>query len=299
MLNGNTFHLSSQETFGILAQKWFMLIGMSNQTLLSGVKTAPHRFNRYEIKYLVAESDVPALREQLKSRMYTDPLSPSGGYRVESLYFDSPDLRCYQEKIEGLKFRRKYRIRTYGDGVLTPESMVAVEIKQRVNKVTQKRRLDLPFFHALALGDSTGGAVGAEVDVDKLLEISPENQHALIREMASFAKNYRLRPIATTTYRREAYVGVDTESGARVTIDHGVAGRDRDFLLGQELDDRPTVDQQLAVVEIKCDERVPFWLTDMTAQLQMSVIRMSKYCETIEAFDRRPASAAGLVEQIF
>ncbi|BAV21848.1 hypothetical protein KaCgl_17710 [Corynebacterium glutamicum] len=116
-----------------------MLIGMSNQTVnqavSSGVKVSPHRFNRFEIKYLIPEQDVPALREQLATRMSTDPLSPPGGYRVESLYFDSADLRCYTEKIEGLKFRRKLRIRTYGDGVLTPESTVSVEIKQRVNKV--------------------------------------------------------------------------------------------------------------------------------------------------------------------
>ncbi|ANE02820.1 polyphosphate polymerase domain-containing protein [Corynebacterium crudilactis] len=280
-----------------------MLIGMTNQTVnqavWSGVKASPHRFNRFEIKYLIPEQDVPALREQLATRMSTDPLSPPGGYRVESLYFDSADLRCYTEKIEGLKFRRKLRIRTYGDGVLTPESTVSVEIKQRVNKVTQKRRLDLPFIYALALGDSTGAAVGEQVDVEKLLEISPENQHALIHEMASFAKNYRLRPIATTKYHREAFVGADAEASSRVTIDHGVSGRDRDFLLGQELEDRPTVAQGLAVVEIKCDERVPFWLTDMTAQLEMSVIRMSKYCETIEAFHNRPASAFGAVDPIF
>ncbi|BAV21849.1 hypothetical protein CGBL_0100900 [Corynebacterium glutamicum] len=165
--------------------------------------------------------------------------------------------------------------------------------------ITQKRRLDLPFIYALALGDSTGAAVGEQVDVEKLLEISPENQHALIHEMASFAKNYRLRPIATTKYHREAFVGADAEASSRVTIDHGVSGRDRDFLLGQDLEDRPTVAQGLAVVEIKCDERVPFWLTDMTAQLEMSVIRMSKYCETIEAFHNRPASAFGAVDPIF
>ncbi|WP_231686452.1 polyphosphate polymerase domain-containing protein [Corynebacterium deserti] len=279
---------------------------MSNQTAIkpavaaaSGVKTSPHRFNRFEIKYLIPEHEVPALREQLAERMYTDPLSPPGGYRVESLYFDSPDLRCYTEKIEGLKFRRKFRIRSYGEGVLGPNSKVSAEIKQRVNKVTQKRRLDLPFIYALALGDSTGVAVGERVDVDKLLASVPEVQHNLVREIASFAQNYRLRPIATTKYHREAFVGVDAEASSRVTIDHGVSGRDRDFLLGQDFDDRPTVTPGIAVVEIKCDERVPFWLTDMTAQLEMSVIRMSKYCQTIEAFNNRPASALGSVDPIF
>ena len=65
-----------------------MLIGMSNQivnqAVWPGVKASPHRFNRFEIKYLIPEQDVPALREQLATRMSTDPLSPPGGYRVES-----------------------------------------------------------------------------------------------------------------------------------------------------------------------------------------------------------------------
>lgn len=263
------------------------------------VKPAPHRFNRYEIKYLVAEADVPALRAELSTRLATDPLAPEGGYRVESLYFDSPDLRFYREKIEGLKFRRKLRIRRYGDGSVAEEEPVSIEIKQRVNRVTQKRRLDLGFADALALCDSTGGATGNAVDTAELIESLPERDHGLIREIASFVAVNRLRPIATTTYRREAFVGADAEAGARVTIDHGVAGRDRDFLLGNPTaEDRPTVDPQLAVVEIKVDERVPFWLTDLTAQQGMAVIRMSKYCQTIEAFDLRPASATGAVQQI-
>jgi len=53
---------------------------------------------------------------------------------VTSLYYDTADLRFYWEKIEGSRFRRKLRMRLYGEpsecGEHTP---VQIEIKQRVN----------------------------------------------------------------------------------------------------------------------------------------------------------------------
>jgi hypothetical protein len=50
------------------------------------------------------------------------------------------------------------------------------------------------------------------------------------------------------------------------------------------------VPARLAVVEFKANERVPYWLTDLTAELNMSVVRMSKYCQSVEAFGRAPRS---------
>lgn len=105
-----------------------------------------HSFNRYEIKYLLDEFRVPDLRAALAARMGSDPFSPQGGYPVTSLYYDTEDLRFYWEKIEGLRFRRKLRMRLYGrPAECTDETPVQVEIKQRVNRVTQKRRIALPY----------------------------------------------------------------------------------------------------------------------------------------------------------
>src|SRR3546814_1312404 len=50
-----------------------------------------------------------------------------------------------------------FRSRHYGTADdLTPESDVFVEIKQRVNRVTQKRRVSLPYRDALALCSPEG-----------------------------------------------------------------------------------------------------------------------------------------------
>jgi hypothetical protein len=73
-----------------------------------------HAFNRYEIKYLVDVAAVPQLCEDLTSRLDPDEQGPAG-YGVWSLYYDTPGLRFYWEKIEGIRFRRKLRIRHYGE----------------------------------------------------------------------------------------------------------------------------------------------------------------------------------------
>lgn len=59
----------------------------------------------------------------------------------QSLYFDTPDLRCYHDHRRGRRIRHKVRIRHYPD-----RSLSFLEIKSKRNeRVTDKHRLDLPF----------------------------------------------------------------------------------------------------------------------------------------------------------
>lgn len=74
-----------------------------------------HDFNRYELKYLVPTTQNEEVRAELASRMHRDRNAGPSGYGVWSLYYDTDRLRFCYEKIEGLKFRRKLRIRRYGE----------------------------------------------------------------------------------------------------------------------------------------------------------------------------------------
>lgn len=246
-----------------------------------------HSFNRYEIKYLLDEFKVPALREELAAHMATDRFSPQGGYPVTSLYYDTTDLRFYWEKIEGLRFRRKLRMRLYGHPTAcTDETSVHVEIKQRVNRVTQKRRIALPYRVARQWLD------GRE-------SISHSgSQKGFVDEVTTLIGNLDLRPIVTTGYLREAFVGRDADLGLRVTIDHKVHGRDRDFHFASGAQNRFIIPPKLAIVEIKANERVPYWVTDLAARVQMSVVRISKYCQSVEAFGLSPRSRVGAAEVV-
>ncbi|MDW5323713.1 polyphosphate polymerase domain-containing protein [Plantactinospora sp. KLBMP9567] len=241
--------------------------------------SALHAFNRYEIKYLMPSTAVPALRTELARRLDVDSHGVGGGYGVWSVYYDTRDLRFYWEKIEGLRFRRKLRVRHYGDrSTVDDDSTVFVEIKQRINRVTQKRRVALPYHLARELCDR------------RVMVAHEPGQRAFLEEVLDLLCRLDLRPVAMTGYQREAFVGRDAEVGLRVTVDHRVRGRDRDFHLGADAENRLIVPARLTVVELKANERVPYWLTDLAAGLSMSVVRISKYCQSVEAFGRVPRS---------
>jgi hypothetical protein len=46
----------------------------------------------------------------------------------------------------------------------------------------------------------------------------------------------------------------------------------------------------LVVMEIKVNERVPHWLTDMIAAHNLQLARFSKYCRSIEAAQNMPST---------
>ncbi|SCF82709.1 VTC domain-containing protein [Streptomyces sp. Ncost-T10-10d] len=122
---------------------------------------------------------------------------------MRSLYYDSPQLRFYWEKIEGLKFRRKLGVRHYGnlDGV-TDESPVCVEIKQRVNRVTQKRRITLPY------------CVARQLCNDRVMVGHSAKESAFIQEVLELVVRLDPQPTAITGYQREALAATGTFTSA-------------------------------------------------------------------------------------
>lgn len=238
-----------------------------------------HAFNRYEIKYLVDAAMAEDLRAEMETRLDRDRHSGEQGYGIWSVYYDTRHLRFYWEKIEGLRFRRKLRIRHYGDRfAVGADTLVYVEIKQRVNRVTQKRRVRLPYGEALRLCD------GREmVEHDR-------SSRGFLEEVLDLVCRLDLRATAMTGYQRHAYVGREADVGLRVTFDRRVRGRDRDFHLGADAENRLIVPPRKAIMEVKANERVPYWLTDLTAKRNLQVVRVSKYCQSVEAYGLAPRS---------
>lgn len=245
-----------------------------------GGLAAIRAFNRFELKYLADRRLVASFRDQLAARLDRNPHGLDGFYPVCSCYYDSRDLRAYWEKIDGERFRRKLRIRHYGNpDELGDDTPVWVEVKQRVNRVTQKRRARLPYAEALRLCAGREPADGEPGD------------RAAIEEVQALVGRLGLRPIAVVGYAREAFLGRDEESGLRVTIDSRIRGRDRDRDLRAAADHRFIIPPHRSVVEIKVNERVPSWLTDLVARNNLSVTRISKYCQSVQAFGLAPRSA--------
>jgi SPX domain protein involved in polyphosphate accumulation len=241
------------------------------------------RFNRYELKYIVPMAKVDAICEDLKGFTVPDDHDGERGYRIVSLYYDSPDHDCFWAKIEGLKFRRKLRLRVYPAGDIERTTAGMVEIKQRMNRTVQKRRLELPLAEAelLCAGTLPRG------DLDPLdLQVATEVQY-MVRAM-------HLRPTCITTYMRRAFVGGLYDSGLRITFDMNVGGRAHALEVGLSASNRLFLPPDWSIMEVKANDTVPDWVTSLLGRHGCQIHRVSKYCAVLVNERRMSAMALAM-----
>lgn len=232
------------------------------------------RFNRYEIKYAIPVKSFGSLKPDLERFLGRDAHGgESGFYSIASLYFDTPDLDCYRNKLDGLLFRRKLRIRVYPN---KPDGVAFVEIKQRVNRTVQKRRL------AMTLADAYAMCSGS-----MRFKLSEADDQEVADEVHYLVTSLRLRPKNIIAYTRQAYEGHTVDPGMRLTFDTLIRTRRADFDLEVAQPTQIAFPAQLSIMEVKANERVPHWLVSLLARHQCNLTRVSKYCNGISAIANR------------
>ena len=252
---------------------------------MNDVSSAIRRFNRFELKYLLPIEAVGPFRHALGAYLRPDSYGDDEGtYAVSSLYYDSPGYRFYWEKMEGIKFRRKLRIRHYEtQAELTLDTRVFVEIKQRLDRVTQKRRAVLTYRDALRLCN------------ERVIPDHRPQDRSVIEEIHSLVWQYNVRPTSLVSYLRQAYIGADYDVGLRITFDTNLRYRPRDLQLHSRCMGHFMVPPGIVVMEIKVNERIPYWLTELVGKHNFRLVRVSKYCQSLEAGDRVPRSRYHIV----
>jgi SPX domain protein involved in polyphosphate accumulation len=229
---------------------------------------AIRQFNRYELKYLVHSSQVPRIVDDLSRQMTPDLHGDaSGSYIITSLYYDSAGLHMFHSKLIGANYRRKLRVRVYGKTPEDPDNIAMAEIKQRLARTTQKRRVLLPLGEAFQLcaGKDTRHWQDPE-DARVAAEIS-----ALVQSM-------QLRPTCTISYRRRAFVGSRFEPGLRVTFDSDIWVGPPKMDLHRSSISSYLIPRDWSILEIKVDEKVPSWVCELISRHKCEIRRVSKYC---------------------
>ncbi|MFZ5916039.1 MAG: polyphosphate polymerase domain-containing protein [Chloroflexota bacterium] len=251
---------------------------------MSNLSHIIRKFDRFELKYLVPIEAAEAFKQSLRAYLVPDDHGDTvGSYYLSSLYYDGPDFCFYREKVDGIKFRRKLRMRYYeSSGPLAADTPVFVEIKQRMNRVTQKRRVLLPYGQARRLCDQRQVPNHAPQDA------------AVIDEISGMLWQYNLRPASVVSYARQALVGTDYDIGLRVTFDTDLGYRVHHLALDGTASNLPLLPAGWTVVEIKVNERIPYWLTELVALHNLKLVRVSKYCCSIERAHNLPAPALRL-----
>lgn len=233
-------------------------------------------FNRFELKYLIPIELVETLKDHFSKYMKTDDNGDdSGWYSITSLYYDSDDYRCYWEKIEWLKYRRKLRIRYYEwKDKLRDDDIVFAEIKQRVDRVTQKRRVPLPRKDAKLLCNQ------------REIPEHDSKDSATVQEIAHFAYEYNLQPTCITSYFRQAWVWTDKDPWLRITFDTNIRERHKDLDLASKKIGQVMIPLNMSVMEVKANEHLPFWIIELISKYSLRLVRVSKYCQGMETAQR-------------
>ena len=240
---------------------------------MSNYYQAIRKFNRFELKYLIFLKQAEELKQTLQRYMIPDLYGGGDGrYQIANMYYDSPDYRCYWEKENGIKFRRKLRLRNYEtQEMMTEESPVFIEIKQRVDWVVQKRRAVLTYAEALRLCNDR-----------QIPECDPQDQE-VIDEVFAFIWQYNLVPANIIRYKRQAFSGTIYDAGLRVTFDTDLTYQAHPLQVHQQACEIPFLSANKTILEIKINERIPYWLTDLIAEHNLNIFRISKYCCSIES----------------
>ncbi|MBW2244403.1 MAG: polyphosphate polymerase domain-containing protein [Deltaproteobacteria bacterium] len=225
-------------------------------------------FNRLELKYVVPHDMIQRIVSALGEYIVPDPNNgPDGGYPIYSIYADSPNLACFWEKIEGLKFRRKVRFRRYGES-----DQIWMEIKQRIDRTVQKRRLRWPLERVHDV------FFNGRLPEEEL----PDADDRVLQEILFLWRHYDLRPVMGTSYQRQAYFAAN-ESDLRITFDTRVCFHPSDLTLSSRAEpEKVLIPPDQSILEVKYNHTVPLWLVRQIAAFDLPMIRMSKYCTAVD-----------------
>ncbi len=233
------------------------------------------QFERKEFKYYVPVEMLEPLRQRILTHMEHDPFClelPEKRYTVRSIYFDTRNLLFYFEKLDGLKIRKKLRVRTYNSS--HPDSIAFLEIKRKIGGTIFKERAQI------SLAETPNLMNGAQLH---LTSNQPGFiERAALNKFVYLFKRLKLEPKALITYEREALKGL-IDPLFRVTFDFNVRSYPHPDLeeIFREQDLR-ILANQVFILEVKFYERMPVWIRNIIRDFKLHVQPISKYCNGLD-----------------
>lgn len=212
-------------------------------------------FKRVELKYLLTKEQKHAFSQAIKDHIQPDEY---GSYTICNLYMDTPDDILIRRSIEKPVYKEKMRVRSYGK--VHDKNSVFIELKKKYEGIVYKRRINMHLDEALGYLDGEAARNGQIVD-----------------EIDYFIEHYTgLSPAMYISYDREAFTST-IDPTLRITFDTNILWRDQDLSLSSEIYGNTIIEDDEFLLEIKCADAMPLWLTKALSENKIYKTSFSKY----------------------
>lgn len=222
---------------------------------------------RHELKFKISNSAAEVLKQKLslilkkdKNAYYSD-----GSYLIKSLYFDDLDSSSYYEKMDGVLYRKKYRIRIYNNN----DEFIRLEKKMKHNTYTAKEQM-------LISKDIYSKILNGKLD-----EI--DSPTGLLEEFITNSKTKHLVPSVIVLYHRIAFTYPISE--VRITFDsHIQSGLYNYDLFDKEVPMYDVSEPGKQVLEVKFNEVLPLHIANILNDIPSCKEAVSKFaiCRSIK-----------------
>ncbi|MBI9037188.1 MAG: polyphosphate polymerase domain-containing protein [Bacteroidales bacterium] len=233
---------------------------------------------RYEYKYIVPKGLLNKLRKSIVPYMDVDKFAKGrkgNDYTVKSIYFDSPAFDFYFEKVEGIKNRKKVRLRAYN--LEDPENSVFLEIKRKFNIPILKHRSITKFKHAKEIF-SDNRINGYIVNSKQFPELEDNSKRFFYQ---IFSK--KLKPVILIIYEREPYL-YKFDDSIRITFDKNLRSIPYPAIDELYLDEKAkSVLQNSFIMEVKFNDTFPAWMTPVIGKFNLRKQAASKYTMCLDS----------------
>jgi hypothetical protein len=222
---------------------------------------------RHELKFKISNAAAEVLKQKLSLIMGFDSNAyyEDGSYLIKSLYFDDLNSKSYYEKMDGVLYRKKYRIRIYNDD----DSFIRLEKKMKHNNMTAKEQM-------LISKDIYCKILNGNYD-----EI--HNAEGLLLEFLNDAKTKGLIPSIIVGYHRIAFIY--PISDVRITFDSNIESGLYNYDLFDSNMPTYRVDEKGKIVlEVKFNEVLPLHIANILNDIPSCREAVSKFaiCRSIK-----------------
>ena len=206
---------------------------------------------RYEFKYILNKKISDQIEKEARNFMIYDghvKKELNNKYFVRSLYFENNFSSNFYEKVDGMKIRRKYRLRTYSN-IFDPKVPIFFEVKGRISERTYKKRINIKNKYLnLFLSQSQNF---------NLLNLYPNNEMIINFIFDSFRKN--LKPLILVDYKRRPYIN---KFGLyfRLTFDTNLlSSKTNNLFSNDKYSSWLECKAGYTILEVKFDRSIPAW----------------------------------------